>query len=216
MNSLLDLYCERRGPGFWAEPLNAASNLSFLLAAFFAWRSARRRDRLSIEIRILIGLAATVGIGSFLFHTFATVWAMYSDVVPILLFQLFFTWVYSRTQMRLGLVVPLALMGVLVAASLIGLEYKHVLNGSVAYVPAWLLLTGFGIHHLQHARQLSWTLLTAALTLLLALFFRTIDLAVCDTVPFGTHFLWHLLNGLVLYLAIQSLILNPPRVPTPS
>jgi hypothetical protein len=35
--------------------------------------------------------------------------------------------------------------------------------------------------------------LTSALT---GLFFRSVDLAVCSYVPFGTHFLWHaLLSG---------------------
>ena len=33
----MDLYCERLDPGFWAEPLNAVTNLSFILAALFCW-----------------------------------------------------------------------------------------------------------------------------------------------------------------------------------
>jgi hypothetical protein len=32
----VDLYCERTDPSFWAEPINALSNLSFLLAAWLA------------------------------------------------------------------------------------------------------------------------------------------------------------------------------------
>ena len=34
---------------------------------------------------------------------------------------------------------------------------------------------------------------------IIALTFRTVDLSVCSYIPMGTHFLWHLLNALVLY-----------------
>ena len=40
----IDSYCERLGPGFWAEPLNAAKNGAFLAAALYAlvlWRRVR-------------------------------------------------------------------------------------------------------------------------------------------------------------------------------
>jgi hypothetical protein len=32
----IDNYCERFGPGFWMEPLNAATNGAFLAAALYA------------------------------------------------------------------------------------------------------------------------------------------------------------------------------------
>jgi hypothetical protein len=42
----------------------------------------------------------------------------------------------------------------------------------------------------------------------LSLFLRTIDLAVCEHVTFGTHLFWHLFNGLLVYLAFRALLLN--------
>jgi hypothetical protein len=44
-NAFVDNYCERTGAGFWAEPLNAISNASFLVAAALAFRLWRRRGR---------------------------------------------------------------------------------------------------------------------------------------------------------------------------
>ena len=41
----------------------------------------------------------------------------------------------------------------------------------------------------------------------LALVFRSIDQAMCPTFPYGTHFLWHLLNAVVLYLLLRAAIL---------
>jgi len=35
---------------------------------------------------------------------------------------------------------------------------------------------------------------------------RPIDLEVCDYFPVGTHFLWHLLNAVVLYLLVSGVI----------
>jgi hypothetical protein len=46
----MDAYCERVGMGLLAEPLNAVSNVSFLLAAWAAWVLARRTGALSAEV----------------------------------------------------------------------------------------------------------------------------------------------------------------------
>ena len=40
---------------------------------------------------------------------------------------------------------------------------------------------------------------------------RSIDLSVCPYFPVGTHFLWHILNGGVVYLVMHVLILNQPE-----
>ena len=70
------IYCERLGPGLLAEPFNAVSNGSFLIAAWAAWTLARGTGGLSAGLRVLIALAASVGIGSGLWHTLATPWAI--------------------------------------------------------------------------------------------------------------------------------------------
>ena len=43
----------------------------------------------------------------------------------------------------------------------------------------------------------------------MSLFFRTVDDAVCGAVPVGTHFLWHILNGVMLGWMIRVLVLSP-------
>ena len=49
----MDAYCERVGMGVFAEPLNAVSNVSFLLAALAAWVLATRTGALSAGVRVL-------------------------------------------------------------------------------------------------------------------------------------------------------------------
>ena len=87
----IDAYCERTDATLWSEPLNALSNLAFI-AAFAASVYCYRRYREEAgqhrwELVLLLGLLCAIGIGSFLFHTFATRWALVADVGPITLFQ---------------------------------------------------------------------------------------------------------------------------------
>ena len=35
---------------------------------------------------------------------------------------------------------------------------------------------------------------------------RSLDLQVCDAFPPGTHFLWHLFNGVMLYCLFAGLV----------
>jgi hypothetical protein len=254
------LYSERTGPGLLAEPLNAVTNLAFFVAAWAAWRLARRRsgtgkgtaeppnppssvaavdlpsvalakegDRgprpavaatgdcdaappcsvatLDPGVAVLVFLLAIIGIGSTLFHTFATEWARMLDVFPILLFQLFFTWLYARTVMRASVAGAAGVLAAFVATcACAGVLPAGALNGSLMYAPAWFFLALLGACHAATRRPERWTLLAAAGVFTLSLSFRTIDLAAAQVFPHGTHFLWHLLNGLTLYLAIRSVI----------
>ncbi len=97
----IDLYCERLGAEFWAEPINALTNIAFFLAAWGAWRLSRQSSSLSASIWVLIASILAIGSGSFVFHTVATNWARVLDVVPILVFQLLFLWFYGRQVMGL-------------------------------------------------------------------------------------------------------------------
>ena len=120
--AMLGVYCERAGSADqWAEPLNALTNLAFLVAAVaVGWRLQRTPGlswRNGWDLWLLTGLLAAIGIGSGLWHSFATSWGLFA--------------------------------------------------------------------------------VSSA--------FRTLDAAVCSLVPLGTHFLWHLLNALVLFLLLDSL-----------
>ena len=68
-------YCERGlDPGFWAEPVNAVTNAGFILAGLVGlWLLARRPGERAKALPLLLILNLfVIGIGSFLFHTYAT------------------------------------------------------------------------------------------------------------------------------------------------
>lgn len=85
------LYCERgNDPAFWAEPFNAISNGAFVIAAAAtvpALARARATRPVTAEA-LLVAVCATIGVGSFCFHTFATRWAFMFDVSSIMLMSL--------------------------------------------------------------------------------------------------------------------------------
>lgn len=205
---MIDLYCERIGPGVWAEPLNALTNLAFLVAALAAWLQARRLNAATLDIGLLSGLITAIGVGSGLFHTFATAWAFAADVTPILLYQVAYLWIYCRRVIRLPPGHVLAVIALFLMAGLVTLPFRGLLSGSLSYIPALLLLLALGAYHYTSTDRGPTLLLWAAAILLASLTFRTLDPVVCAQVPIGTHFLWHLLNGLLLYLTVYALLVH--------
>jgi hypothetical protein len=202
----MKLYCERLGPGFLAEPLNAASNVAFFVAAWAVWSLAERSRSLNPGNAVLVCLIVTIGIGSTLFHTFATPWARVMDIVPISLFQIAYLWIYGRRVMKIPSAYAAAFLAVFVVAAWGGRQFPHLLNGSLTYAPAAVLSVALGFYHLRTQGERRFDLLTAGVAFLVAIFFRTIDGAVCAAFPLGTHFIWHLLIPVVAYLYVRALL----------
>jgi hypothetical protein len=214
----IDSYCERLGPGFWAEPLNAVTNAAFIAAALYAlvlWRRAGARDWPALW---LIAVTFVVGTGSFLFHTFANRWSLLADVLPIAVFIYSYFLLAMRRYLSLGLVAAIAVTVLFAAFNMsfdrlwLGILPGMTLNGSVGYVPAALALFAVGIVcGVSGMRDAGRALLTAACVFALSLLFRSIDDTVCTRMPAGTHFLWHVLNALMLGLLLKAAIVHSSR-----
>jgi len=55
-------------------------------------------------------------------------------------------------------------------------------------------------------REAWWALMLAVGIFLVPLAFRTVDHAICPSLPIGTHYLWHGLNALVLFVLMRAAI----------
>ncbi len=213
----IDNYCERIGQGFWAEPLNAVTNAAFLAAAALAlleWRKAGGKDHAS---HWLIAVTAIVGIGSFLFHTFANRWSVLADVIPIAVFIYGYFLLAMRRYLGLARLTALAATAVFMLLNMsfvrlwLGVFPGLTLNGSVGYLPAAFALLGIGGFCLRRrAHRAGIALLWAAGIFAVSLVFRTADGSVCATLPAGTHFLWHVLNAVVLLILMRAAIASHP------
>ena len=213
-------YCERIGDHLWDEPWNAVTNAAFLLAAlaaFLLWRRAGGRDRPAL---VLIGLVFAIGIGSFLFHTMPQPWTLAADVVPIQLFAFSYFGLALARFVGLGWVATgLGTVAfVAFALSLSGLlapALPQELRGSAGYGAFLLGLVGVAgvLWRRPGQTETARLIALAGFVFALSLTFRTLDRPLCDVIPLGTHWLWHLLNATVLYLLLRAAILQGPVQP---
>ena len=209
----MQIYCERLGPGLLAEPANALSNLAFFAAAAALWRvsSLAARGRvLPADLRLLAPLVLLVAVGSTLFHTLAVRWAGMLDSLFILLFCCVFLYGFLRH----AVLVP-AWAAITAAATFAVFSYAFpqlfapgTLNASTAYIPnlvALIAMTAWlGWRHAAATRMFA----LASAVFCISLTLRTIDHDICARFPLGTHFLWHLLNGWLLWIVGREMLLG--------
>ena len=210
------VYCERTSPAFWSEPLNAMTSLFVILVAGIGFVRLWRQGLLSPTVIVLMILAIAIGIGSFLLHTFATVWAELADVLPIWSFVVVYgllalrSFAPDRFSLPFATTLCLGVFGSGVALAIgdpTGMTasgMKIGFSGSAQYVPATLMI-GSVAWFLWKARHPSLLRLGLGVGLFgLALAFRSLDMLACDSVPTGTHFLWHVTNCVVFWYLIEG------------
>jgi len=201
-------YCERIGTGLWDEPLNAATNLAFIAAAALLLRALAGKDRPARgdwAPWALIALVVLIGIGSALFHTRPARWTAAADVIPIGVFILLATYLALKRLVRLGV-----LMSLLGVAAVLGLAVGITLLirfGGGSYLAALVTLLAIGLFlRLRRGHPAGVVLLAAAGVFAVSLTLRTLDGPLCGAMPSGTHFLWHVLNAVVLYLVALTIM----------
>lgn len=191
----INAYCERPGPGLWAEPWNAVTNLAFIAAALWVWPRTHGMGR------VLAAVLAVIGVGSGLFHTFANRLTSMMDVLPILAFILIYIFAASRDFLGLrpwlaGLAaaafIPFAAATVPLFAQIPGL------GSSSGYAPVPVLIAAYAVMLARRAPETARGLAIGAAILCLSILFRSLDTPMCDGWPLGTHFLWHILNATML------------------
>ncbi len=208
--SAVDHYCERTSGSFDAEPVNAITNLAFLVGALMAWRLARDQERLDHRglIRGLIVTMAVVGLGSMLFHTVGTRWAEWGDVIPILVFMLLYLWLVLTVCFGWPAWLRTVALAVFFAVTfyLEAVVPGTVLWGGALYLPTVLVLVAVGAALRFRKSRAAGTMFAATGLFLASFAARTLDAPLCSAFPLGTHFLWHLLNALVLYMLVRAAI----------
>jgi len=198
----VDGYCERTGPEYWSEPVNALTNLAFVLAAVVVWPRLRGRP----TGQVMAATLAVIGVGSWLFHTHANRLTGLMDVLPILAFILIY--VFAATRDFLG-ARPLVAGGAVLAffpyaaATVPLFAMVPGLGSSAGYAPVPVLILAYAFALRRRAPDTARGLAIGAGLLVLSLVFRTLDQPLCGALPMGTHFLWHILNAIMLGWMIE-------------
>lgn len=203
-NAQIDGYCERVDFSFWAEPINAVTNLAFIIAALILWRRIRGQEMpLALALTAIL---AVIGLGSFLFHTFATQWASAADVLPILIFILVYVYVANHAYWGFK---PLPSLGLTLlffpyaAATVPLFNSLGFLGSSAGYAPVPVLIYAYAFLLRNRLPEVAKGLAIGATILVISLTFRTVDTPLCEGIPTGTHFMWHILNGIMLGWMIE-------------
>ena len=192
----IDLYCERTMNHWFDEPFGLVSNLCFIVAAIHQMS----RSGHSIETKSLTGLLLAIGIGSGLFHAFATQATLLMDVIPIQLFIVSAIWILLRAHIGLG--APLSVLTIIAVMGTSALMPRDLLNGSAGYLPPFVALMSIAFVHARgRAKALLWR---ASILFPISVTFRSLDNVLCVVIPIGTHFVWHGLNALVLWYIIEA------------
>ncbi|MDA1311443.1 MAG: ceramidase domain-containing protein [Proteobacteria bacterium] len=208
----MDHYCERTSEAWHAEPLNALSNLAFFVAGWAAWRLLARAkyrgdDRL---LKAMISLMPLIGVGSIIFHTLATRWAEWLDVIPILLFMTLYLWFTLDKFLEWPIAFKLPALGLFFLATFVLEAFVPgtFLWGGAMYLPTVLVLLLSAATSFGGSPSVSQSFLLATGLFLVSLSLRTIDQSVCPNLPSGTHVMWHLLNAALLYHLVRLVIVN--------
>ncbi|MGR3713444.1 MAG: ceramidase domain-containing protein [Shimia sp.] len=199
----IDGYCERVGPEYWSEPVNAITNAAFVIAAIVMWLRVQRSEaRAELGLaRLLCGVLALIGLGSYLFHTHATLWSAVADTTPIALYVLLYIYVANRAYWGMPwywaigattLFFPFAYM------TLPLFERLPVLGVSAGYLPVPTLIALYAVALRQRLPEVARGLAICVGILMVSLTMRSVDIPICGVLPLGTHFLWHILNAIML------------------
>ena len=209
--------CERSGLGMLAEPLNALSSVAFMITAIAIYRHYHRHEDLKgkwiIDIHALTFICFLIGVNSVVFHMFPSPTTELADALTIVLFIVLYFWsvLYriGRTSFYQALICFVAFVGF---SHILVHQFPQAMNDSIGYLSSMIALIMIAVHLHLRARPSSSHFMLAALIGVISLFCRVIDREVCPEISIGTHFLWHVLNAMLLYILLKQLVRNVNRV----
>lgn len=191
-------YCEQLLQLGW-EPINTTTNLAFIFAGLMAFYALRKQQ--GVIKFVLPTLLTLIGLGSGWWHVGHTHSGDIADTLSILLFaSVVGVLLLKKIFQSWAIVIPAFV--VLLVVTLFAEQLPY-FNGSLPYI---VLLIGFiigGIFYTKKFPESRTLIITAALTFILAIIFRSIDMVVCSELVIGTHFLWHILVATFGYQLIM-------------
>ena len=129
-----------------------------------------------------------------------------ADVAPIFAFILLYIFAMNHHGIGLSVWPAMGLTALFIpyAAMMVPLfSLVPGLGGSAAYAPVPLLIVLYAAFLRNKMPELARGLALGAALLIVSLTFRAIDEPLCSSWSLGTHFMWHLLNGLMLGWMIE-------------
>jgi hypothetical protein len=208
--------CERTGDSFWGEPFNAISNAAFLIAAIYVFRFLKNHNDARgfwvFDIYLLNFLMFCIATASFTFHTMPNIYTEKADMIFIVSFiVVYFVSAMFRIAKCSLFEFTVSCLAFLGFTYFVVDQFPNSLNDSIAYLSSMMALIFIAIYLNIKKRTSARQYLLAAVLGVCSLFCRAIDNAVCEVVGMGTHFMWHILNSILMTILVVQLIRNVNR-----
>lgn len=209
-------YCERNSLEFFAEPLNAVTNILFIVVSAFLLFRYKNKEKPFLALIIFM-----IGISSFLYHTIPIgIWGAL-DVFFILLYILFYLSFAINKFFILSRIISIFIsIAFLFICYFFGNFFKNTIIGTTSYyLPiVFALYILYFLFKKKVAIKKEYFFYSAVI-FSISVMFRALDYYLCSFLHIGTHFIWHILNALTLYFLGKFYYLNstdPPQKNHPS
>ena len=209
LNTSIDIYCERVSSDLFAEPINFLSNIAFIIAFYILLRRLKDLSygdkALKNYSTILTYIILFIGLGSFLFHAFGNLWSAFADTFPIMIFILFYLYIAVRFYLKQNnFVAATALIIFLSLNILLGYAGVEEISSYLTALFAMLLISVISL--VRDETEISRGLFITSIIFIISLTFRQLDHVACSYISFGTHWIWHILNAILLYSLVLLFI----------
>lgn len=203
--------CERHEFGLWQEPFNTITNSGFLIAAYLIFRLCKSNPDLHgkkiWDIYFLNICMVFIGLASFSFHMLPNFYTEVADTGFIILFiMVFFTSAMFRVANLSKFQVAICMLAFVFTTNSLVKYFPNAMNDSIAYLSSMAALIVIALYLNLKRRASASAFMVSSLIGVISLFFRVIDRDVCEQIPMGTHFVWHICNSILLYILMKQLI----------
>jgi hemolysin III len=205
------MYVETLPGGFPVEPLNALSNIIFLVIAVYFIRKTKMDYRTFPFLTLAIPVLLVGFVGGTVFHATRSHWMwLVMDFLPIFVLGFaatYFFWkgvlnrpAYAGLAMVAGVVLTGVARKIFVVSKGLSIPLGYTLIAANILIPA-------ALHSRKHLPKNGKLLLLAGLSFGVAVAFRQIDVVILmsgakASWPYGTHFLWHVFGGISTYFVM--------------
>lgn len=187
------------GPG--PEVANTASSLVVLaVGLWFALRP--RQPSLARPMGVL---AAMLGVGGLVAHSWPNILTEILSMIPLVLLFATVFFAYARDILRLSRGEAATAVVVILPFVAVSLSLFVVLEGpasTAGYAALPVFMLGIAVVLRQSHPATAARVLLATVLLLIGLALRAVDLPLCPLAPHGTHALWHLISAVVIWILI--------------
>lgn len=201
-------YCERTSSDILGEPINFYTNLFFIIFSILLLFNKSISDK---KYALLIFL---IGVGSMLFHSVPNRLTGFLDVffiISFIYYYIFTLYIKLNIKKYLSAIISIVFIAI---CFVFGIVSKNTLLGSSAfYLPIIFHMLFLYLYFLKNKKIYTYYNLFLFILVLFSfsLLLRSVDIYLCNIFFIGTHFIWHILNALVLYHLVKFYYLIPNR-----